>query len=73
MIEGTVKWFNTEKGYGFIAGDDGRDAFVHWSNITGTGFRNLVEGQRVGFDTEDTEKGPQAVNVFALEDTGSAL
>ena len=73
MIEGTVKWFNTEKGYGFIAGDDGRDAFVHWSNITGTGFRNLVEGQRVGFDTEDTEKGPQAVNVFALEDTETAL
>lgn len=73
MIEGTVKWFNTEKGYGFIAGDDGRDAFVHWSNITGTGFRNLVDGQRVGFDTEDTEKGPQAVNVFALGDTESAL
>lgn len=73
MTKGTVKWFNTEKGYGFIAGDDGRDVFVHWSNITGTGYRNLVEGQQVGFDTEDTEKGPQAVNVFALEDTESAL
>ena len=73
MLNGTVKWFNTEKGYGFIAGDDGRDVFVHWSNITGTGYRNLVEGQQVGFDTEDTEKGPQAVNVFALEDTESAL
>ena len=73
MLKGTVKWFNTEKGYGFIAGDDGRDAFVHWSSITGTGFRNLVEGQRVGFDTEDAEKGPQAMNVFVLEDTESAL
>lgn len=73
MLNGTVKWFNTEKGYGFIAGDDGRDAFVHWSNITGTGFRNLVEGQRVGFDTEDVEKGPQAMNVFVLEDAESKL
>lgn len=73
MLNGTVKWFNTEKGYGFIAGDDGRDAFVHWSNITGTGFRNLVEGQRVCFDAEDAEKGPQAMNVFLLENTESAL
>lgn len=73
MNKGTVKWFNTEKGYGFIAGDDGRDVFVHWSSIVSTGFRSLEEGQRVGFDTEDTEKGLQAVNVFALEDTESAL
>lgn len=73
MIEGTVKWFSTEKGYGFIAGEDGHDYFVHWSNIVGTGFRSLEEVQRVGFDTEDTEKGPQAVNVFPLEDTESVL
>lgn len=73
MNKGTVKWFNREKGFGFIVLDDGADVFVHWSNIVGTGFRSLVEGQRVGFDTEDTEKGPQAMNVFVLEDTESAL
>lgn len=73
MNKGTVKWFNREKGFGFIVLDDGADVFVHWSNIVGAGFRSLEEGQRVGFDTEDTEKGPQAVNVFALGDTESAL
>lgn len=73
MYKGTVKWFNAEKGFGFIALDSGADVFVHWSNIVGTGFRSLEEGQRVGFDTEDTEKGLQAVNVFALEDTETAL
>lgn len=73
MYKGTVKWFNAEKGFGFIALDSGVEVFAHWSNIVGTGFRSLEEGQRVGFDTEDTEKGPQAVNVFALEDTETAL
>lgn len=73
MNKGTVKWFNREKGFGFIVLDDGAVVFVHWSNIVGTGFRSLEDGQRVGLDTEDTEKGPQAVNVFALGDTESAL
>ncbi len=71
MSNGTVKWF--DKGYGFIAGDDGKDAFVHWSNIAGTGFRNLVEGQRVSYDVEESEKGLQALNVFAIEETESVL
>lgn len=73
MYKGTVKWFNAEKGFGFIASDSGTDVFVHWSNIVGDGYRTLNEGQRVGFDTEDTEKGPQAVNVFAIEETESTL
>ena len=73
MYKGTVKWFNAEKGFGFIALDSGADVFVHWSNIVGDGYRTLNEGQRVGFDTEDTEKGPQAVNVSALEETESIL
>ena len=73
MYKGTVKWFNAEKGFGFIASDSGTDVFVHWSNIVGDGYRTLNEGQRVGFHNEDTEKGPQAVNVFALEETESIL
>ena len=66
MQQGTVKWFNTEKGFGFIAGDDGQEYFVHCSNIEGTGFRDLEEGQSVSFDTEETRRGPQALNVLAL-------
>lgn len=73
MVKGTVKWFNEEKGFGFIAGNNGQDYFVHWSDIVGNGFKRLNEGQQVGFDTEDSEKGPQAMNVFILEDTESAL
>jgi len=64
MATGTVKWFNTNKGYGFIAPDDGgKDVFVHFSAISSDGFRTLAEGQQVTFDVEDGPKGPQATNV----------
>ena len=63
MAEGVVKWFNEKKGYGFISMDEGQDVFVHYSSILGTGFRSLYEGQRVRFEVEQGEKGPQAVNV----------
>lgn len=63
---GTVKWFNSGKGYGFIAREDGDDVFVHYSSISGEGFRNLTEGDRVEFDIEDSPKGPQAANVVRL-------
>lgn len=67
MAQGIVKWFNGEKGFGFIAPDDGTgDAFVHYSAIVGTGFRNLEENQRVEFDIVAGQKGPQAENVVAL-------
>jgi CspA family cold shock protein len=66
MATGTVKWFNESKGYGFITNDDGsKDVFVHFSAITGDGFRTLTEGQKVTFDVEDGPKGPQASNVQA--------
>ena len=66
MKQGQVKWFNSEKGYGFITGDDGTDYFVHYSAIMGDGYRSLVEGARVEFDGEDTAKGMQATNVRAI-------
>ncbi len=67
MAQGTVKWFNAEKGYGFIAVDDGgQDVFVHFSAINSTGFRSLEEGQRVEFDTTQGDKGLQAANVQPL-------
>ncbi len=67
MAQGTVKWFNSEKGYGFITPDDGsKDLFVHHSSIIANGFRNLEEAQRVEFDTEPGAKGPQAVSVTAI-------
>jgi len=62
-IIGTVKWFNGGKGYGFIEREGGEDVFVHYTAIQGDGYRNLEEGQRVEFDIEQGEKGPQAVNV----------
>jgi cold shock protein len=62
-IIGTVKWFNGSKGYGFIEREDGEDVFVHFSAITGDGYRNLEEGQRVEFTVEQGAKGPQASNV----------
>jgi CspA family cold shock protein len=64
MPTGTVKWFNDEKGYGFITPDSGdRDLFVHYSGIDGRGFRTLAENAKVEYDEEDGEKGPKAVNV----------
>ncbi len=62
-IIGTVKWFNTSKGYGFIEREGGADVFVHFSAIQGDGYRNLEEGQRVEFNVEQGAKGPQASNV----------
>ncbi len=63
MEQGTVKWFNAEKGFGFISREDGSDVFVHFSAIQGDGFKTLEEGQAVTFDVEDSDRGPQAVNV----------
>ncbi len=65
-IVGTVKWFNAEKGYGFISRDGGPDVFVHYSAIQSDGFRKLVEGQKVEFTVEQGSKGPQAANVMPL-------
>ncbi|MCK4752977.1 MAG: cold shock domain-containing protein [Planctomycetes bacterium] len=63
MSEGTVKWFNQRKGYGFISTEDGKDIFVHYSNIAGEGFKSLTEGTPVTFDVVEGEKGPRAENV----------
>ena len=65
-INGTVKWFNGDKGFGFIAREGGPDVFVHFSAIQGDGFRNLQEGQKVEFVVEKGPKGPQAANVTVL-------
>jgi len=65
MSDGKVKWFNPRKGYGFIAGADGRDIFVHYSSISGDGYRTLVEGDDVSFDIVEGEKGLRAENVVA--------
>jgi len=66
MAEGTVKWFNDAKGFGFIEQSDGPDVFVHFSAIGGDGFKTLNEGQKVGFEVTDGPKGPQASNVVGL-------
>jgi CspA family cold shock protein len=63
QMQGTVKWFNEAKGYGFITPDEGNDVFVHFSAIQGEGFKTLAEGQRVEFEVVQGEKGPQAANV----------
>ncbi|GBD26129.1 Cold shock-like protein CspLA [bacterium HR30] len=66
MAIGTVKWFNPEKGFGFIRQENGEDVFVHYSSIQGQGFKSLEEGQRVSFDVTPGRKGPQATNVQKL-------
>ena len=66
MATGTVKFFNNEKGYGFIKRDDGDDVFVHFSNIQGTGYKTLEEGQQVEFDVAPGRKGDEAQNVRAV-------
>ena len=63
MSKGTVKWFNNQKGYGFITAEDGKDVFVHFSGLNMEGFKTLEEGASVEFDITDGAKGPQAVNV----------
>ncbi|ETP71597.1 cold-shock protein [Oribacterium sp. C9] len=65
-MKGTVKWFNNQKGYGFISDEAGKDVFVHYSGLTGDGFKSLEEGQNVEFNVQDGAKGPQAVNVIKL-------
>lgn len=63
MITGTVKWFDDDKGFGFIEQEDGEDAFAHYSEIAGEGYKSLTEGQEVTFDIEEGAKGPKALNV----------
>jgi CspA family cold shock protein len=65
--EGSVKWFNEKKGYGFIQQENGQDLFVHYTAIQGDGFKTLAEGQKVSFEVEDTPKGPKAKNVQVIQ------
>jgi CspA family cold shock protein len=66
MKQGTVKWFNDSKGFGFITSEDNTDVFVHHTSIQGNGFKSLAEGDNVSFDTEQGPKGPKAINVVKL-------
>ncbi|HEP1275974.1 TPA: cold-shock protein [Streptococcus pyogenes] len=66
MAQGTVKWFNAEKGFGFISTENGQDVFAHFSAIQANGFKTLEEGQKVAFDVEEGQRGPQAVNITKL-------
>ncbi len=66
LMQGTVKWFNADKGYGFIESSEGGDVFVHFSAIQGEGFKTLEEGQSVEFDVVEGNRGPQAANVVRL-------
>jgi CspA family cold shock protein len=63
LAEGVVKWFNANKGYGFIKREEGQDLFVHFSSINMKGYKSLTEGDKVSFEVEDTDRGPQAKNV----------
>ena len=65
-LTGTVKWFDSKKGYGFITADNGQDVFVHYTGISGTGFRTLEEGERVSFNITESDKGLKAVEVERL-------
>jgi CspA family cold shock protein len=66
MANGTVKWFNESKGFGFITSEDGSDLFVHYSSIQTSGFKTLAEGESVSFEVESGPKGPKAVNVVKI-------
>ncbi|ERT66661.1 MULTISPECIES: cold-shock protein [Cetobacterium] len=66
-MKGTVKWFNEEKGFGFITGEDGKDVFAHFSQIKKDGFKKLVEGEEVTFDVVQGERGPQASNIVTVK------
>ncbi len=63
MQTGTVKWFNSDKGFGFITIEEGNDVFAHFSQIQGEGFKTLEEGQTVTFEIEESDRGPQAINI----------
>ena len=65
-VQGTVKWFNESKGFGFIAQESGPDVFAHYSEITGSGFKTLTEGQTVEFTVSQGQKGPQASNIVVV-------
>lgn len=66
-MSGTVKWFNSEKGFGFITGEDGKDVFAHFSQIVSDGYKSLEEGQEVTFDVTQGPKGPQAENIQVVK------
>ena len=66
MMNGTVKWFNAEKGFGFITGEDGKDVFAHFSQIQSSGYKTLEEGQEVTFEITQGPKGPQAENIQVI-------
>ena len=68
MSNGTVKWFNAEKGYGFIKDEEGKDIFVHFSSINSDGYKTLEEGQKVTYDLVESDRGPQAKNVTVVTD-----
>jgi cold shock protein len=68
MASGKVKWFNNQKGFGFITQDDGQDVFVHHTNISGSGFKTLSEGEVVTFDCVVSQKGPKAENVHKFDE-----
>lgn len=67
-MTGTVKWFNAEKGYGFIIDEEGKDIFVHFSSINSDGYKTLEEGQKVTYDLVESDRGPQAKNVTVVTD-----